>query len=112
MAGTDLKSDVFDREAVFIERRLVPMTRISGPFHRGGARPLRGGVDFVRAHAPQSRLHHALSSDADAHRLARYGNGLYVLHAGDQAREDRDALRKAATSVSPFLCGTIPRPIR
>ncbi len=34
------------------------------------------------------RHHHALSSDAHAHRLARLGpQALHVLHAGDQARE-------------------------
>ena len=113
----DPEIDVFDREAVFIERRLMPMTKdFPGLFIVLEHVSSREGVDFVRAHAPQVggsiTLYHLMLTRTD---WLGYGNRPYMYCMPViKRREDRDALRKAATSgASNFFLGTdsAPHPV-
>ena len=109
--------DVFDREAVFIERRLQPMTR-DFPGLRIVLEHLssREGVAFVREHAPQMggtiTPYHLMLTRTD---WLGYGNRPYMYCMPViKRREDRDALRKAATSgASCYFLGTdsAPHPV-
>src|SRR5258708_30936189 len=77
----DPEIDVFDREAVFIERRLAPMTKdFPGLFIVLEHVSSREGVDFVRAHAPQVggsiTPYHLMLTRTD---WLRYGNRTYML---------------------------------
>ncbi len=113
----DPEIDIFDREAVFIERRLTPMIR-----NFPGLRIVlehvssREGVDFVRAHAPQVAAtvtpYHLMLTRTD---WLGFGNRPYMYCMPViKRREDRDAIRKAVTSgdsVLSFL-ELIPRRIR
>ncbi|MSP94830.1 MAG: dihydroorotase [Alphaproteobacteria bacterium] len=109
--------DVFDREAVFIERRLEPMTR-DFPGLRMVLEHLssREGVQFVRDHAPQMggtiTPYHLMLTRTD---WLGYGNRPYMYCMPViKRREDRDALRKAATSgASCYFLGTdsAPHPV-
>ena len=113
----DPEIDVFDREAVFIERRLMPMTKdFPGLFIVLEHVSSREGVDFVRAHAPQVggsiTPYHLMLTRTD---WLGYGNRAYMYCMPViKRREDRDALRKAATSGdSHFFLGTdsAPHPV-
>jgi len=113
----DPEIDVFDREAVFIERRLLPMTKdFPGLFIVLEHVSSREGVDFVRAHAPQVggsiTPYHLMLTRTD---WLGYGNRPYMYCMPViKRREDRDALRKAATSGdSNFFLGTdsAPHPV-
>jgi dihydroorotase len=113
----DPEIDVFDREAVFIERRLAPMTKdFPGLFIVLEHVSSREGVDFVRANAPQVggsiTPYHLMLTRTD---WLGYGNRPYMYCMPViKRREDRDALRKAATSgVSNFFLGTdsAPHPV-
>ncbi len=113
----DPEIDVFDREAVFIERRLAPMTKdFPGLFIVLEHVSSRDGVDFVRAHAPQVggsiTPYHLMLTRTD---WLGYGNRPYMYCMPViKRREDRDALRKAATSGdSNFFLGTdsAPHPV-
>ena len=113
----DPEIDVFDREAVFIERRLEPMTR-DFPGLRIVLEHLssREGVAFVRDHAPQVggtiTPYHLMLTRTD---WLGYGNRPYMYCMPViKRREDRDALRKAATSgASCYFLGTdsAPHPV-
>lgn len=113
----DPEVDVFDREAVFIERRLLPMTRAFP-----GLRIIlehvssQTGVEFVRTAAPQvagtiTPYHLMLN------RTMWLGSGLrpYMYCMPVIKKEsDRRALRRAATSgESCFFLGTdsAPHPV-
>jgi dihydroorotase len=109
--------DIFDREAVFIERRLIPMIE-DFPGLRIVLEHVtsREGVDFVRAHAPQMggsiTPYHLMLTRTDwlGYGLRPYMYCMPVI----KRREDRDALRKAATSgESNFFLGTdsAPHPV-
>jgi len=109
--------DVFDREAVFIERRLAPMLK-DFPGLRMVLEHVssREGVDFVRANAPQLggsiTPYHLMLTRTD---WLGYGNRPYMYCMPViKRREDRDALRKVATSgESNFFLGTdsAPHPV-
>src|SRR5579872_6177413 len=113
----DPDTDIFDREAVFIERRLQPMLK-----NFPGLRIVlehvssREGVDFVRAHAPQLCAtitpYHLMLTRTD---WLGYGNRPYMYCMPViKRREDRDAIRTAATSGHPaFFLGTdsAPHPV-
>jgi dihydroorotase len=113
----DPEIDVFDREAVFIERRLIPMTK-DFPGLRIVLEHVssREGVDFVRSAAPQLggtiTPYHLMLTRTD---WLGYGNRPYMYCMPViKRREDRDALRKAATSgESCFFLGTdsAPHPV-
>jgi dihydroorotase len=113
----DPEIDVFDREAVFIERRLAPMTK-EFPGLRIVLEHLssREGVQFVHAHAPQMggtiTPYHLMLTRTD---WLGYGNRPYMYCMPViKRREDRDALRKAATSgQSCYFLGTdsAPHPV-
>lgn len=113
----DPEIDVFDREAVFIERRLAPMTK-EFPGLRIVLEHLssREGVQFVHAHAPQMggtiTPYHLMLTRTD---WLGYGNRPYMYCMPViKRREDRDALRKAATSgESCYFLGTdsAPHPV-
>src|SRR5215467_10304641 len=109
--------DIFDREAAFIERKLIPLTR-SFPGLRMILEHLssKEGVDFVRSAAPQlggtiTPYHLVLTrTDWLGHGLKPY---MYVMPVIKTAR-DRDALRRAATSgESCYFLGTdsAPHPV-
>jgi dihydroorotase len=109
--------DVFDREAVFIERKLIPLTK-SFPGLRMILEHLssKDGVDFVRSAKPQVggsiTPYHLILTRTDwlGHGLKPY---MYVMPVIKTAR-DRDALRKAATSgESCYFLGTdsAPHPV-
>ncbi len=113
----DPEVDVFDREAVFIERRLIPMTR-AFPGLRIILEHLSSeiGADYVRSAAPQvggtiTPYHLMLN------RTMWLGGGLrpYMYCMPVIKREsDRKALRKAATSGEPcYFLGTdsAPHPV-
>ena len=113
----DPETDIFDREAVFIERRLQPMLK-----NFPGLRVVlehvssREGVDFVRAHAPQVGAtitpYHLMLTRTD---WLGYGNRPYMYCMPViKRREDRDAIRRAATSGETcFFLGTdsAPHPV-
>ena len=113
----DPDTDIFDREAVFIERRLQPMLK-----NFPGLRIVlehvssREGVDFVRAHAPQLGAtitpYHLMLTRTD---WLGYGNRPYMYCMPViKRREDRDAIRRAATSGETcFFLGTdsAPHPV-
>jgi len=113
----DPEIDVFDREAVFIERRLQPMTR-DFPGLRIVLEHLssREGVAFVGDHAPQMggtiTPYHLMLTRTD---WLGYGNRPYMYCMPViKRREDRDALREAATSgASCYFLGTdsAPHPV-
>ncbi len=113
----DPEIDVFDREAVFIERRLEPMTK-DFPGLKIVLEHLssREGVGFVHAHAPQMggtiTPYHLMLTRTD---WLGYGNRPYMYCMPViKRREDRDALRKAATSgESCYFLGTdsAPHPV-
>src|SRR5262245_1269411 len=113
----DPEIDIFDREAVFIERRLTPMTR-DFPGLRMVLEHLssREGVQFVHDHAPQLggtiTPYHLMLTRTD---WLGYGNRPYMYCMPVlKRREDRDALRKAATSgKSCYFLGTdsAPHPV-
>jgi dihydroorotase len=113
----DPEIDIFDREAVFIERRLAPMTK-DFPGLRIVLEHVssREGVDFVRANAPQVggtiTPYHLMLTRTD---WLGYGNRPYMYCMPVlKRREDRDALRKVATSgESNFFLGTdsAPHPV-
>jgi dihydroorotase len=109
--------DVFDREAVFIERRLTPMLK-DFPGLRIVLEHVssREGVGFVRANAPQLggtiTPYHLMLTRTDwlGYGLRPYMYCMPVI----KRREDRDALRQAATSgESCFFLGTdsAPHPV-
>ncbi len=112
----DPEIDVFDREAVFIERRLQPMTK-DFPGLRIVLEHVssKEGVEFVKAAAPQVAgtitPYHLMLTRTD---WLGYGNRPYMYCMPViKRREDRDALRKAATSHSSFFLGTdsAPHPV-
>jgi dihydroorotase len=109
--------DIFDREAVFIERKLIPLTK-----RFPGLRMIlehlssKDGVDFVRSAKPQLggtiTPYHLILTRTD---WLGWGNRpyMYVMPVIKTAR-DRDALRKAATSGEGcFFLGTdsAPHPV-
>src|SRR5207344_566650 len=109
--------DIFDREVVFIERRLVPMAK-DFPGLRIVLEHVssKEGVDFVRSAFPQVAStitpYHLMLTRTDM-----LGSGLrpymYCMPVIKTAR-DREALRKAATSgESCFFLGTdsAPHPV-
>ena len=106
--------DIFDREAVFIERKLIPLTK-----RFPGLRMIlehlssKDGVDFVRSAAPQvggtiTPYHLVLTrTDWLGWGLKPY---MYVMPVIKTAR-DREALRKAATSGEAcYFLGTDSAP--
>src|SRR5579862_4923788 len=116
MHGEDVDPDIdiFDREKVFIERKLAPLTKMF-PGLRMILEHLssKEGVDFVRAAAPQVggtiTPYHLILTRTDW-----LGSGLkpymYVMPVIKTAR-DRDALRKAATSGEAcYFLGTDSAP--
>ena len=114
----DPEIDVFDREAVFIERRLAPMTK-DFPGLRMVLEHLSSveGVEFVRSAAPQLAgtitPYHLMLTRTDwlGYGLRPYMYCMPVI----KRREDRDALRKAATSgASCYFLGTdsAPHPVK
>ena len=109
--------DVFDREGVFIERRLIPMTKdFPGLFIVLEHLSSREGVDFVRAHAPHVggsiTPYHLMLTRTD---WLGYGNRPYMYCMPViKRREDRDAhcVRPRPSGDSHFFLGTtILRPI-
>jgi dihydroorotase len=113
----DPEIDIFDREAVFIERRLIPMTK-DFPGLKIVLEHLssKEGVEFVRSSAPQLggtiTPYHLMLTRTDwlGYGLRPYMYCMPVL----KRREDRDALRKAATSgESCYFLGTdsAPHPV-
>ncbi len=113
----DPDTDIFDREAVFIERRLIPMTK-DFPGLRIVLEHLssKEGVEFVRSAAPQLggtiTPYHLMLTRTDwlGYGLRPYMYCMPVL----KRREDRDALRKAATSgAACYFLGTdsAPHPV-
>jgi dihydroorotase len=113
----DPEVDVFDREAVYIERRLQPMTR-DFPGLRIVFEHLSSkiGVDYVRSAAPQVggtiTPYHLELNRTD---WLGWGNRPYMYCMPVIKREsDRQALRKAATSGEAcFFLGTdsAPHPV-
>jgi dihydroorotase len=113
----DPEIDVFDREAVFIERRLTPMLK-DFPGLRMVLEHVssREGVEFVKARAPQLggtiTPYHLMLTRTD---WLGYGNRPYMYCMPViKRREDRDALRKVATTGHPaFFLGTdsAPHPV-
>jgi dihydroorotase len=110
----DPEIDIFDREAVFIERRLVPMTK-DFPGLKIVLEHLssKEGVEFVRSAAPQLggtiTPYHLMLTRTDwlGYGLRPYMYCMPVL----KRREDRAALRKAATSgESCYFLGTDSAP--
>ena len=114
---TDPDIDIFDREAVFVERRLAPWLR-----EYPGLKFIlehvssKTGAEFVRAHAPQvggtiTPYHLELTrTDWLGWGLKPY---MYVMPVIKTAT-DRQALRQAATSGEPcFFLGTdsAPHPV-
>ncbi len=106
--------DIFDREKVFIERMLIPLTRMF-PGLRMILEHLstKDGADFVASARPQVAgtitPHHLCQTRTDL-----LGSGLkpymYVMPVIKTAR-DREALRKAATSgESCYFLGTDSAP--
>ena len=84
MHGEDVdpEVDIFDREAMFIERYLSKWTRqFPGPALHPGASVVQGWRRFRKKRGAAGRRHdHALSSRAHAHGLARLGaQALHVL---------------------------------
>src|ERR1700693_2865710 len=119
MHGEDVDPDIdiFDREAAFIERKLIPLVK-SFPGLRMILEHLssKEGVDFVRSARPQlggtiTPYHLVLTrTDWLGWGLKPY---MYVMPVIKTAR-DRDALRQAATSgESCFFLGTdsAPHPV-
>ena len=113
----DPEIDIFDREAVFIERRLIPMTK-DFPGLKIVLEHLssKEGVQFVRSAAPQLggtiTPYHLMLTRTDwlGYGLRPYMYCMPVL----KRREDRDALRKAATSGEAcYFLGTdsAPHPV-
>ena len=106
--------DVFDREAVFIERRLVPMTR-NFPGLKIILEHLSSkiGVDYIRSAAPQLGAtitpYHMQLNRTD---WLGWGNKPYMYCMPVIKTEaDRLALRGAATSGEPcFFLGTDSAP--
>jgi len=116
MHGEDVdpEIDIFDREAVFIERKLIPLTR-KFPGLRMILEHLssKDGVDFVRSAKPQLggtiTPYHLILTRTDwlGWGLKPY---MYVMPVLKTAR-DRAALRQAATSgESCFFLGTDSAP--
>jgi dihydroorotase len=113
----DPEIDIFDREAVFIERRLAPMVK-DFPGLRIVLEHVssREGVEFVKAHAPQIggtiTPYHLMLTRTD---WLGYGNRPYMYCMPVlKRREDRDALREVATAGHPaFFLGTdsAPHPV-
>jgi dihydroorotase len=113
----DPEVDVFDREAVFIERRLEPMTK-EFPGLKMILEHLSSkvGVDFVRSAAPQVggtiTPYHLELNRTD---WLGWGNRPYMYCMPVIKREsDRQALRKAATSGEAcYFLGTdsAPHPV-
>jgi dihydroorotase len=106
--------DIFDREAVFIERRLIPMMR-DFPRLKLVLEHLttKVAVDFVRDAGPQIAgtitPHHLQFTRND---LLAFGlrPNLYCMPVVKR-REDREALRKAATSgAACYFLGTDSAP--
>ena len=113
----DPDTDIFDREAVFVERRLAPMLK-DFPGLRVVLEHVssREGAAFVMAHAPQVAAtitpYHLMLTRTDwlGYGLRPYMYCMPVI----KRREDRDALRKAAASGAPcFFLGTdsAPHPV-
>ena len=113
----DPEIDVFDREAVFIERRLKPMTRdFPGLYIVLEHLSSKEGVEFVASAAPQVggtiTPYHLMLTRTDwlGYGLRPYMYCMPVI----KRREDRDALRKAATSGQAcYFLGTdsAPHPV-
>ena len=113
----DPEIDVFDREAVFIERRLKPMTKdFPGLYIVLEHLSSKEGVEFVASAAPQVggtiTPYHLMLTRTDwlGYGLKPYMYCMPVI----KRREDRDALRKAATSgASCYFLGTdsAPHPV-
>jgi dihydroorotase len=113
----DPEIDVFDREAVFIERRLKPMIKdFPGLYIVLEHLSSKEGVEFVASAAPQVggtiTPYHLMLTRTDwlGYGLKPYMYCMPVI----KRREDRDALRKAATSgVSCYFLGTdsAPHPV-
>ena len=115
--AADPTVDVFDREAVFIERRLIPMTR-DFPGLKIVLEHVSSkiGVDFVRSAAPGvggtiTPYHMVLTrTDMLGHGIRPYYYCMPVI----KCEEDRLALRGAATSGDAcFFLGTdsAPHPV-
>ena len=109
--------DIFDREASFVERRLMPLLRsFPGPKVVLEHLSSKVAVDFVRASAPQLAgtitVHHL-----ELNRTDWLGSGLrpaYYCMPVIKRESDRLALRAAATSGEPcFFLGTdsAPHPV-
>ena len=114
---TDHDVDIFDREAVFVEKRLEPWTR-EYPELKFILEHLssKTGVDFVRAHAPQvggtiTPYHLELNrTDWLGWGLKPYMYAMPVI----KTEKDRQALRKAATGGEAcYFLGTdsAPHPV-
>jgi len=113
----DPEIDVFDREAVFIERRLKPMTKdFPGLYIVLEHLSSKEGVEFVASAAPQVggtiTPYHLMLTRTDwlGYGLKPYMYCMPVI----KRREDRNALRKAATSgASCYFLGTdsAPHPV-
>ena len=111
---TDPDVDVFDREAVFVEKRLAPWTK-DFPGLRMILEHLssKEGVDFVRAAAPQVggtiTPYHLELTRTD---WLGWGNRPYMYCAPViKTARDRQALRKAATSGEAcYFLGTDSAP--
>ena len=115
--AADATVDVFDREAVFIEKRLEPMTR-----EYAGLRIVlehlssKIGVDYVRAKAPQvggtiTPYHMELNRN---HMLGSGIRPYYYCMPIIKSEADRQALLEAATSGEAcFFLGTdsAPHPV-
>ena len=97
---TDPDVDIFDREAVFVEKRLAPLAeRVSGAQIILEHLSSKVGADFVRAHAPQvggtiTPYHLELTAPTGWAGAQPY---MYVMPV-IKTETDRLALRKAATS--------------
>jgi dihydroorotase len=119
MHGEDVDPDIdiFDREAAFIERKLIPLTtRFPGLRMILEHLSSKDGVDFVRGATPQVGAtitpYHLMLTRTDwlGWGLKPY---MYAMPVIKTAR-DRDALRQAATSgESCFFLGTdsAPHPV-
>jgi dihydroorotase len=111
---TDHDIDIFDREAVFVERRLTPWTRdFPGLKFILEHLSSKVGVDFVRAHAPQVggtiTPYHLEYTRTDwlGWGLKPYMYAMPVI----KTAKDREALRQAATSGEAcYFLGTDSAP--
>ena len=112
---TDPDVDVFDREAVFIDRVLARLVaRLSRAEDRARAYHHRGGGGFRARRRPERRARRSRRSICIINRNALFAGGLrphaYCLPVAKREKH-RLAVRKAATSGSPkFFLGTDSAP--